>query len=989
MKVVDLSLSTGAPSTPWQTLRHISTLSALCTAALVYFSTRQPALDSTPVNAQHVLTRCAAVQAAAGPSADFFARNASDRFEPGTPPTLVLNVTLFTGENNGSEVRKADLLLENGLVKSIGELFRVREEYETTELQVVDMHGAWVTPGLVDLNSHIGVLSTPILDGAADDDSHYGPILPWLRSIDAFNTHDDAFALAIAGGVTSALILPGSTNAIGGQGFMIKLRATRERSPTSMAVELPHQLSASSAHSSHVPWRHMKQACGEPLRRHGTRMDTMWALRAAYEQAREVRRAQDAFCGAAQAGSWQGLGEYPESLQWEALVDVLRGNVKVGVTSDCSEAVDLDAIARLSNEFEFHVASLQGAADAWLVPGLLKRMWGGPPAMSLFATNHRHSRQTYWGSEFAPRVLADNNITVVLSTSHPTLPARDLIREARQAHYHGLNASLALAAVTAFPAEAAGLAHRLGVLRERADADLVVWSAHPLQQGAVPMQVWIDGIAQLAGGDKWPEEGKRMTEGKRSSKDGRLSQHSRQRAPRPPTWDAERERAVRHGGVPPLDGRRVTGRVVFSNVRRVWEGGDDIGTADFYVDNEEAGNKSEEMEEKLKTVVVEGGRITCVGEEDEDCDDARSAGEYVDLKGGEIAPGMVAFGSPLGMGEIASEASTQNGLPWDPMQRNPPKVLGDPAGLQRAVDGLVCDTRDALLAYRSGVTYATTVPSASFLDMDLSPVIQGLSVTFRTGCHSVMERGTIVREVTALHVAIGREPPLLQGESPLPHGPRARRTSVSQQIALLRRLLQGWESEDTETGKWFKRAAEGAIPLIIHVESADIMATLLILKAEIENRIGSAMRVVFAGASEAPLLARDLVRARVGVILTPARPVPNLWEGRRILPGPPLTNETSVGVLLQQGVTVGLGVSETWAMRNVRFEVAQVLHETRGLEDKDAVKLVTTNLANMLGIQQSSNADVVAYRGGGLLELESKVVGVLSAERGFVDLFEA
>ena len=70
-------------------------------------------------------------------------------------------------------------------------------------------------------------------------------------------------------------------------------------------------------------------------------------------------------------------------------------------------------------------------------------------------------------------------------------------------------------------------------------------------------------------------------------------------------------------------------------------------------------------------------------------------------------------------------------------------------------------------------------------------------MTFRTGCFSVMERGTVVQDVTALHVHISRD-------TPMGH-PGA---SVSQQIAFLRRLLHGWESEDTETGKWFKKAAE-------------------------------------------------------------------------------------------------------------------------------------------------------------------------------------
>lgn len=118
--------------------------------------------------------------------------------------------------------------------------------------------------------------------GTFDVNSRKGPVLPWLRrylsrrnhrnfvsrtnlvfvylrSIDAFNTHDDALQLAIAGGVTSVQTLPGSGNAIGGQAFMMKLRKTQERSPTSMLLEPPHNLNGSSVGSSSSPrWRHMK-----------------------------------------------------------------------------------------------------------------------------------------------------------------------------------------------------------------------------------------------------------------------------------------------------------------------------------------------------------------------------------------------------------------------------------------------------------------------------------------------------------------------------------------------------------------------------------------------------------------------------------------------------------------------------------------------------------------------------------------------------------
>jgi imidazolonepropionase-like amidohydrolase len=68
---------------------------------------------------------------------------------------------------------------------------------------------------VVDMHSHLGVYSAPALSGASDGNSRHGPVLPWMRSVDGLNTHDDAYALSVAGGITSALVLPGSANAIG------------------------------------------------------------------------------------------------------------------------------------------------------------------------------------------------------------------------------------------------------------------------------------------------------------------------------------------------------------------------------------------------------------------------------------------------------------------------------------------------------------------------------------------------------------------------------------------------------------------------------------------------------------------------------------------------------------------------------------------------------------------------------------------------------
>lgn len=171
-----------------------------------------------------------------------------------------------------------DILIDKGLIKGVGH-FGSASLFETygSELVVIDAENAWVTPGIVDIHSHLGDSSSPELEGAVDDNSGKGTIQPWLRSLDGLNTHDDSYPLSIAGGVTTALILPGSGNAIGercfsflgptmteigGQAFAIKLRRTRERSSTSMVLEAPYQINSSFPDPALPPrWRHMKSVC--------------------------------------------------------------------------------------------------------------------------------------------------------------------------------------------------------------------------------------------------------------------------------------------------------------------------------------------------------------------------------------------------------------------------------------------------------------------------------------------------------------------------------------------------------------------------------------------------------------------------------------------------------------------------------------------------------------------------------------------------------
>jgi len=102
--------------------------------------------------------------------------------------------------------------MDKGIIKRIGKLGWMSSG---SDLQVIDVKGAWVTPGLVDIHSHIGDISLPNLKGSDDATSLHGIVQPWLRTLDGLNTHDETYPLVLAGGVTTSLILPGSVDAIG------------------------------------------------------------------------------------------------------------------------------------------------------------------------------------------------------------------------------------------------------------------------------------------------------------------------------------------------------------------------------------------------------------------------------------------------------------------------------------------------------------------------------------------------------------------------------------------------------------------------------------------------------------------------------------------------------------------------------------------------------------------------------------------------------
>ncbi|CAK5281395.1 unnamed protein product [Mycena citricolor] len=907
------------------------------TAFLLSCKTRQQPPSHARSTKRPVPAQCAAILASQSPAASYPAhRQQSDRYVRGTRPVLLRNATLWTGRDEGREVvRGASVLLDRGLVVAvlaeIPDAARLAETWGLPAglLDVVDVHGKWVTPGMVDAHSHLGVRSAPQLVGASDTNSVKAPILPWLRSVDGLNTHDDAYRLTMSGGVTTVQVLPGSANNIGGQAFLMKLRPTAERSTSSMLLEPPANLHINDTNLDSRPrWRHMKHACGEnPMRLYSqTRMDASWNFRQAYNEARKIRDAQDAFCAAAEQGLWDGETAFPESLQWESLVDVLRGLVKI--STHCYEPVDLDSLIRLSNEFKFPIASIHHSTGTYLVPDLLKKAWGGPPTIAVFASDYRPKRETYRTSEFGARILADNNLTVVIKSDHFVTDSRFLMFEAQQAYYFGLSGALTLSAVTTKAAASLGVEWRVGTIAEGRpgyDADIVVWDSHPLVLGAIPEQVYIDGIPQIDTPFLSPKS------------------EALQQAPKTPNWDKETAETLASDGLPPLEGRLTSGPVKFIGVKSLWRK-DANGTWAEHV----AGDESS------FSVIVEDGKV--VSQCSSAC--ALDAETVVDLEGGSLAPGLTSFGSYLGLSEIELEPSTMDGWVFDELSPDapPPRVLGH--AVVRAVDGLQFGGRHALLAYRAGVTMGITAPMGDFT--------RGLGVAFDLGAGNAVDAGAVVQAETALHVEVTLSSGL----------------SVSTQIAALRRSLRRGD------GPW-ARVRQGEIPLVVVVHSADVMATLLDLKREIEERTGRVLRMTFAGALEAHLLAKEIAQAGVSVVIAPGKPFPAMFEMRRSIPGPPLTQDSSFTILLKHGVNVGIGIEQVYLARSARFDMSMTQVNSAGVIDRaTALAMASTNVDRALGLEaERRTEELVAYRGGGLFDMASKVVAVVSERRGAVVQF--
>lgn len=200
----------------------------------------------------------------------------------------------------------------------------------------------------------------------------------------------------------------------------------------------------------------------------------------------------------------------------------------------------------------------------------------------------------------------------------------------------------------------------------------MIWDSHPLALGATPSQVFIDGIPQFE-----------------SAYVARKPANF-QRSPKVPNFEKEANETIKYEGLPPLHPKKATyDVVVFTNVKSVFTRSSGVVQREF----------SARDYSSLGVVVTRNGTMVCAGDQ-ATClalnilGDANHA--VIDLEGGEIVPGLVSFGSPLGLQHIDQEPSTNDGDVPDPLVKSIPKIMGGDTMIVRASDGLEFASRDAL-----------------------------------------------------------------------------------------------------------------------------------------------------------------------------------------------------------------------------------------------------------------------------------------------------
>ena len=521
---------------------------------------------------------------------------------------LFTNATVWTQGSQGV-LEDADVLIRDGKIAEVGvDLDR------PTGATVIDAAGMHITPGLIDVHSHLAQR------GGTNEGSNI--VTAETRISDILTPGDVDIYRQLAGGLTASHLLHGSANAIGGQDVVIKLK--RDATVDELLV---------------TGRRGIKFALGENPKRSNmggrsraprwpkTRMGVIQAIRRSFTAARNYQH------------EWQAYESLPapeqstktpprRDLQLEAVLEILEDDRDIHCHAYRQD--EMLAMMRLAEDFGIRVRTFEHALEGYKIASEIAAHGAGVTTQSDW---WGYKLEAYDATPYNGALLTRRGVSVSFSSDSPELARRLNLEAAKAIKYGGLGEIEALATVTSNAAEQLRLGHRMGSLEEGKDADLVLWTDHPLSVYAIAEQTWVDGVREFDRAEDL--EGASSTRERRAELVAAIRGDDADEAPADESDDEESKTEW-----PPAKALSYEDRLAALGPTVSIIGATIHTVADETITN--------------GTVSFRAGRIVEVGSGLEPLADA----EIIDATGKHVFPGLIDANSVVGLIEISSVSAS-------------------------------------------------------------------------------------------------------------------------------------------------------------------------------------------------------------------------------------------------------------------------------------------------------------------------------------------
>jgi len=380
--------------------------------------------------------------------------------------TLIRNATILTVSHG--TLTGSDILIRNGRIAAVGPNLKASEN-----ARVIDATGKYVMPGIIDCHSHT------MLD--AINELTYS-VTSMARTRDVLNATDEAIYRAVAGGVTTANLLHGSGNAIGGQNTVVKFKYGHPLKDLIFPGAMPGIKFALGENPKRT---NFPQPPGQ-RRYPATRMGVEEVIRDAFVRARDYKASWDDY--RSRSKRERNLIPPRRDLELEPLVEVLEG--KRFVHAHCYRADEILMLISIADEFGFKVRTFQHVLEGYKVAKEIARHGAGG---SLFADSWAYKIEAYDSIPYAAAIMTRAGVNVSLNSDSDERMRRLNIDAAKMMRYGDMTEEEALELITMNPAWQLGILDRVGSIDVGKDADIVIWNGHPFSVYSRVETTFIDG----------------------------------------------------------------------------------------------------------------------------------------------------------------------------------------------------------------------------------------------------------------------------------------------------------------------------------------------------------------------------------------------------------------------------------------------------------------------------------------------------------------